>query len=270
MSELVTLATQWDPSVDPTGHWMSEKLDGVLALWDGRQFLSRGGNTFNAPDWFLRAMPQERLLGELYIGHGKFSDTLSVVRKARPKPVEWARITYRVFDAPDIRGSYETRLHGACLTILSMQSMWSGDTKRPPYTRKDLPVMPIMQVPCESPDHFDAFHREIVGAGGEGTMLRKHGSLYRTGRTPDLMKRKDWYTEEARVIGHNMNPDGFRSLRCVLVSDGKTEFDVSSGLTAEQVAHPIPMGALVTVKYKQLTEAGHLREPSFIAVRDYE
>ena len=32
---------------------MSEKLDGVRAYWDGKQFLSRQGNLFHAPDWFI-------------------------------------------------------------------------------------------------------------------------------------------------------------------------------------------------------------------------
>jgi len=33
----------------PTGWWMSEKLDGVRAYWDGKQFLSRNNNIFYAP-----------------------------------------------------------------------------------------------------------------------------------------------------------------------------------------------------------------------------
>src|SRR5205807_4753846 len=40
------LAESWDCVTDPTGWWLSEKLDGVRAYWDGRQFLSRQGNLF--------------------------------------------------------------------------------------------------------------------------------------------------------------------------------------------------------------------------------
>jgi DNA ligase-1 len=32
------LAQTWDPATDVTGWWLSEKLDGVRALWDGRRF----------------------------------------------------------------------------------------------------------------------------------------------------------------------------------------------------------------------------------------
>ena len=32
------LAEKWDSVIDPTGYWLSEKLDGVRAFWDGKQF----------------------------------------------------------------------------------------------------------------------------------------------------------------------------------------------------------------------------------------
>src|SRR5262245_38090320 len=38
------LAHRWEATHDPGGFWMSEKLDGVRAYWDGRQLLSRLGN----------------------------------------------------------------------------------------------------------------------------------------------------------------------------------------------------------------------------------
>ena len=47
------LAESWDGDADLTGWWMSEKLDGVRAYWDGKQFLSRQGNRLHAPDWFV-------------------------------------------------------------------------------------------------------------------------------------------------------------------------------------------------------------------------
>jgi DNA ligase-1 len=38
------LAERWVSDLDLAGWWMSEKLDGVRAYWDGKQFLSRQGN----------------------------------------------------------------------------------------------------------------------------------------------------------------------------------------------------------------------------------
>jgi len=46
---------------------MSEKLDGVRAYWDGKQFLSRQGNLYHAPAWFTEHLPAVPLDGELWI-----------------------------------------------------------------------------------------------------------------------------------------------------------------------------------------------------------
>src|SRR5262245_13599082 len=48
------LAHKWEPGTDISGWWLSEKLDGVRAYWDGTQFLSRLGNKFFAPAWFTQ------------------------------------------------------------------------------------------------------------------------------------------------------------------------------------------------------------------------
>src|SRR5580692_8521743 len=51
------LAESWDNTADLSGWWMSEKLDGVRAYWDDKQFLSRQGNLYHAPDWFIEHLP---------------------------------------------------------------------------------------------------------------------------------------------------------------------------------------------------------------------
>jgi DNA ligase-1 len=51
-SPKLLLANKWNGKQNMTGWWMSEKLDGVRAWWDGKRFLSRQGNMFNAPDWY--------------------------------------------------------------------------------------------------------------------------------------------------------------------------------------------------------------------------
>ena len=65
------LAERWDNAQDLAGWWLSEKLDGVRAYWDGRQFLSRLGNLFHAPDWFVDGFPSVPLDGELWIDRRK-------------------------------------------------------------------------------------------------------------------------------------------------------------------------------------------------------
>merc|ERR1712232_1163718 len=78
----VLLAQKYNENKDPTNWWMSEKLDGVRAVWDplSRTFFSRNGNAFAVPAWFSEHMPDVELDGELFAGLGKFQYTLSVVK----------------------------------------------------------------------------------------------------------------------------------------------------------------------------------------------
>ena len=80
----VLLAETWTEDVDPTGWWMSEKLDGVRyriylkkkvqvvkvffcrAYWNGKNFYSRQGNLFHTPDFFKAALPKVPLDGEIW------------------------------------------------------------------------------------------------------------------------------------------------------------------------------------------------------------
>ena len=89
------LAKNWDNTTRPDGWWMSEKLDGIRAIWDGENFRSRGGNIFHAPAWFKAGMPQLPLDGELFVGRGKFNDAVSIVRATSK---DWTPIKYLVFD----------------------------------------------------------------------------------------------------------------------------------------------------------------------------
>ena len=82
-------------STDPKGWWMSEKLDGLRAYWDGKHFFSRLGNSFHAPEWFIKDLPYGMELdGELFGGRGKFQSTVSIV-KGGPSD-RWKDIKFHV------------------------------------------------------------------------------------------------------------------------------------------------------------------------------
>src|SRR5262245_19188709 len=88
---------------------MSEKLDGVRAFWNGKQFLSRQGNTYYAPDWFIEGLPEVPLDGELWIGRKAFQRTVSIARR-QDKSEHWKELKFVVFDAPALGELFETRL----------------------------------------------------------------------------------------------------------------------------------------------------------------
>ena len=59
------LATDWEGE-DPTGWWMTEKYDGIRAIWTGSQFVSRTGKVIPVPEFFKLGLPSFGLDGELW------------------------------------------------------------------------------------------------------------------------------------------------------------------------------------------------------------
>ena len=103
------LAERWDNAQDLAGWWLSEKLDGVRAYWDGKSLISRLGNRFHAPDWFLEGLPDIPLDGELWIGRKAFQRTVGIVRR-QDKTDLWKEVRYVAFDAPGVDAAFEGRL----------------------------------------------------------------------------------------------------------------------------------------------------------------
>src|SRR6478609_1670460 len=105
----VLLAESWDGQMDPAGWWMSEKLDGVRAYWDGARLLSRLGNVLHAPDYFLDGLPKHPLDGELFLNRKSFQKTVAIVRR-QDKSDHWRQIKFLIFDAPAHGGAFEERV----------------------------------------------------------------------------------------------------------------------------------------------------------------
>ena len=82
------LAHVWENDIDLAGWWMSEKLDGVCAYWDGKRFISRLGNEFHAPDWFIAGLPATPLDGELWVEQGVSEDGEHRPPAGQERPLE--------------------------------------------------------------------------------------------------------------------------------------------------------------------------------------
>lgn len=236
---------------NPTGWWMSEKLDGVRAVWTGTHFVSRNGKPFNAPAWFTECLPKNVVLdGELYMGRGKFQET---VGKVRSNTGDWEGIRFMVFDIINNWESLESRQKGLRDLILIS------------------PVEIVQQTACLSPAHLASYEKAIVEAGGEGVMLRKPRSYYEHRRSGKLLKLKRFNTDEATVMGYENGNGQFSGMVGALVCSfrGKT-FSLGSGLAQADRKTPPPIGSRVTFKFFELTRDGLPRFPVFITTRDYE
>jgi DNA ligase-1 len=98
------LANVANTEVDPVPYLVSEKYDGVRALWDGKALRSRAGNVFAAPAWFIAKLPKQAIDGELWIARGQFEKLSGAVRKTNPVDEEWRQIKYMIFELPDAPG----------------------------------------------------------------------------------------------------------------------------------------------------------------------
>ena len=247
------LANVWNPSIDPTGWWMSEKYDGLRAYWDGEKLWSRKGSLIHAPEYFLAELPRDIALdGELWIGHGKFEETISVVRSERPDD-RWKRVHYMVFDAPQAKGTFEQRMQFLRATVLEGNRF----------------ARVVAQERCRGVAQLIAERDRVVRQGGEGLMLRQPESAYVAGRSPTLLKVKPYDDAEATIIAHEPGKGKFvgklGSLR-VRADDGR-EFSIGSGLTDADRESPPPVGTIITYRFRGLTAKGMPRFPSYFRVR---
>ena len=250
------LAERWDNAQDLSGWWMSEKLDGVRAYWDGRSLISRLGNPFHAPDWFLTDLPVEPLDGELWIGRKAFQRTVGVVRR-QDRSDHWKgrRPSSSSKLAPSVAGPFEERLAFVRDHVAS---------RAPAHARA------LDHEICEGPGHLKAELARVEALGGEGLMLRRPGSDYEVGRSLTLLKVKSFRDAEARVVEHLAGAGRHKGrLGALLVelADG-TRFAVGTGFSDAQRGAPPPAGSIITFRYQELSDGGVPRFPSYIGVRD--
>ena len=247
------LAERWDNAQDLAGWWLSEKLDGVRAYWDGRNFISRLGNPFHAPAWFVAGLPDVPLDGELWIGRKAFQRTVGVVRR-QDRSDHWREVAFLVFDAPGVAGPFEDRL-AFVRDHLARHA--------PPHARAH------DHVACRDLDHLRAELARVEALGGEGLMLREPASKYEVGRSTTLLKVKTFRDDEARVVDHLPGAGrhkGRVGALLVELADG-TRFAVGTGLSDAERSDPPPLGALITFRYQELSDAGVPRFPSYVGLR---
>jgi DNA ligase-1 len=250
----ILLAHKWELDVDLTGWWMSEKLDGVRAYWDGARFLSRLGNQFFPPDWFVAALPKIPLDGELWGGRKKFQRTVGTVKRQDKNDVAWREIRYVVFDAPSHGGAFEER-------IAHCEALVGGKLAHVEVLAHEI---------CRDHDHLKAELARVEALGGEGLMLRRPKSKYEVGRSHTLLKVKSFHDAEARVLEHvpGMGRHKGRLGALLVELPNGTRFNVGTGFSDAERATPPPLGAIITFRYQELSDGGVPRFPSYVAVRD--
>lgn len=187
------LATDWDKEkMNGEGWWMSEKFDGIRAMWTGGHLYTRTGKEIKIPDNFRQQLPPITLDGELWTQYGLQQTSLQLTKSKQSK--YWNQVVFQVFDTADSSLSFEER----------QQQLQQLSTK---FNMKDkIRIVPMIK--CLDNNHLQQYFKSIIQKGGEGIVLRQPNSMYTPGRSLSMRKYKEYQDTEVLII-KNMFPHGF-------------------------------------------------------------
>lgn len=248
------LAQDYQDNIDVRQYWVSEKLDGVRAYWDGKQLISRGGNIIQAPAWFTADFPPRPLDGELWLARQQFAQILSTVSKQQPVNSEWQQLAYYIFELPQAEGTFTERIRMMQLLVQQQNS---------PY----LQLVPQFRVADRAT--LLATLTQLEQAGAEGLMLHHQDAHYKTGRSADLLKLKTYQDAEATVIGYRPGRGKYQGMVGALIvrTPEGLEFAIGSGLTDALRQTPPAIGSEITYRYNGYTSNGIPRFARFLRER---
>jgi DNA ligase-1 len=249
------LAKPWQSTLDPADYLVSEKLDGVRALWDGHALHFRSGRSIAAPDWFLAALPATALDGELWQGRRSFDTLSGIVRKELPLDAEWRGVRYQVFDLPQADGTFAERAVRLAALVVAQQQPW---------------LQAVAQTRVTDAAALQARLNAVLASGGEG--LHRADALWTPGRSDVLRKLKPMPDEEGVVVAHVPGKGKYQGRMGALLlqtSEGR-RFALGTGFSDALRADPPVVGSLVSYRYRDRTATGLPRFASFLRVRAAE
>lgn len=234
------------------GWGMTEKLNGVFAEWDGKNFLSKNGLIFKVPDFFKKGLPiNKKLSGELWLDYGKFQAVCNAIRNIDDP--NWKKITFNIFNS-HAKGIYIERLNAL------------DNICFPAHVKILKPVL------IESLEQLNAFFNNVIKKGGEGLVIRKLTAKNES--ITDILKWKNRPDTEAIVIGTTAAKGCYAGLIGALIVEfeGKTFKlginDIQQTITYKHIKNWL--GQVVTFSYLELSSNGIPIQAGFLAVRDYE
>jgi DNA ligase-1 len=249
----IELSVNYHADINVSEYWVSEKLDGIRARWDGQQLLSRGGKPFHSPAWFIAYFPVEALDGELWIERGSFEKTASVVLTDLPT-IDWRRVKFMLFDLPLHSGNFSARLKKMKKIVLLIDSAY-------------LAVIPQFRINSQSELMLKL--DKMVAAGAEGLMLHHQDAYYQTKRNPKLLKLKKYQDAEATVVAHIAGKGKYQDMMGSLLVELESgiQFKIGSGFSDIQRLNPPPISSVVTFKFYGITANNIPRFASFVRIK---
>jgi len=154
---------------DLAGWWISEKLHGCRAYWDGDAMWTRNGNQVRIPAAWRAWLPAIELDGELWAGHGGFTAARLATQYGRFTPA----MRFMVFDAR-LPGDFLDRQAALHSALVANPCAAKVSHTRAPSTAAALEQL-----------------RAVRARGGEGIIARHPRNVYAAGLTREILKLKD-------------------------------------------------------------------------------
>jgi len=244
-----------DNTIPISNYLVSEKYDGIRAIWTGSQLLTRQGNLISAPEWFTAPLPAVWLDGELWTKRQNFEELSSIVRTQTPRDNRWRQVKYMVFDMPDAQLPFEERYKNYSSLIEQINAEH---------------IRPVKQQRFHSNHELSEHLKAMVEHGAEGLMLHLATALHQSGRSDALLKLKPYFDDEAEVIAHLPGKGKYTDMLGALRVRNQQgiEFSIGTGFTDAERDNPPPVGSIITYKYHGYTSNGVPRFASFLRIRE--
>jgi DNA ligase-1 len=234
--------------------YMSEKLDGIRAVWQNGILTTRQGNKIHVPTWFTKDFPNSWLDGELYIAPNQFQRVASIVLDKEPDHAAWQEVRFYIFDAPDHQNTFAQRY-----------TNYQAYCEQSPYLNA------ITQYPVRDDAALDSFYQAVLEKQGEGVILHKRDAQFTAGRSANVLKVKPFLDSEAEVIAIVPGKGKYQGMMgALLVRWQQHQFKIGTGFSDLDRQFPPAIGSQISFRYSGLTDKGLPRFARYLRVRPAE
>jgi len=276
--------------------WSQPKLDGIRCIADKNGLWTRSGkeitscpHIWDAIGPILRRNPNMVFDGELYNHELKedFNKITSLVRKVKTTEADRAEaaklVQYHVYDCydhdqPDLTFNQRDRLFTNIFLLVQDDKIVSSESTKSTTYEALSDTQPRVQdviklveaLRGNDQEELDSMYRYYLEQGYEGQMVR-NSTPYEFKRSKNLLKRKEFITEEFRVVEvleGSGNWAGYAKRFVLEMADG-TQFGSNVRGSQDQLRallHADEQPTWATCRYFELTPDG---VPRFPVVIDY-
>ena len=276
--------------------WSQPKLDGIRCIADKNGLWTRSGkeitscpHIWDAIGPILRRNPNMVFDGELYNHELKedFNKITSLVRKVKTTEADRAEaaklVQYHVYDCydhnqPNLTFNQRDRLFTNIFLLVQDNKIVSSESTKSTTYEALSDTQPRVQdiiklveaLRANDQEELDSMYRYYLEQGYEGQMVR-NSTPYEFKRSKNLLKRKEFITEEFRVVDvleGSGNWAGYAKRFVLEMSDG-TQFGSNVRGSQEELRallHADEQPTWATCRYFELTPDG---VPRFPVVIDY-